>query len=107
MATIVSKVLTHMTANADRPLTAQGIAEELDITVGQVANAVSHIKENNPGRIEKRGRAVYIWRSQAQQKPPMKRGDAMLVEIVRDDDDKRLILDEDGGLWKMERLADY
>lgn len=96
-------ITTYLQSNADRILTVQEIATATGAPLASVSGVARTLVQRDP-HVEAVARGMYRYNSKA---GSVKKGDCLVVEVIRDDDDKRLVHDEHGILWKMQRLTDY
>ena len=61
--------LYYLTANADRIITIDEVAEATGNTTNAVSSAVSRLRAHYPDHLERRGTGVYLWHSETLSAP--------------------------------------
>jgi len=96
------RLLEYMQQNAERHVTNTEIADALNITPTQASNAAANLVRAVPS-FNRVGRGLYLYDG----KPAPKRENVMLIQILKDDGEKKLVIDEENEVWTMRKLADY
>jgi hypothetical protein len=92
-----------MTANADRPITAEELVREISWRSDSISTAVTRLVTRYPGKMERIGKGVYRWNSSAEEATPEpvaepEQPTEMIVKVLTEKPDRMLVQDLDSGL---------
>lgn len=99
----VESVTRFLRENADRNLTYTEIEEQTGCPRGSLSSAIARLAQVD-NRVDRVAKGVVRYHSSV---PAIKKGEALLIELIKDDGEKRLVQDEQGNVWVMKKLGDY
>lgn len=101
---VAKAVLTFMTSNADRPITASEIAEATGFIENSINGALQRLVERYPN-VRRPQKGVYMWDSVAKEKPQ----NEILVQVIdrKPDGSGMLVRDEENGRAYVMKPVEY